>query len=179
METPWYKRWWVVLVVIVFIVYGVLSIVGIIVDQRSVKETDLYEDVSAEAKELNKYVVHCGEYWYFRDEMHYYKCIDGQLEFLRSVLKEADKLNGIEWRGYASYYFHDTIQIGTLSDNGSIEWSEWKSQNPQTVHVDALLEKKNGKWTIDVFYDKHRGMWEYTTGIGEIREITCADIAGS
>jgi len=89
-------------------------------------------------------------------------------------LSEADQLNGTEWYGVVSYFFHDTVQIGELYEGRPFEWSEWESQPQDSVKVDALLEKTNGNWTI-IFLGNH-----YVSNPvlkTYMREVTCDDVA--
>jgi len=73
MQNPldtWHRTWWVVLAAVVFTIC-----VGIIADYQAAKESKEMaskgdnlknEAINIAVKELNKYVVHCGEYWYFK-----------------------------------------------------------------------------------------------------------------
>lgn len=65
-----------------------------------------------------------------------------------TALTEADKLNGIEWRGSVSF-------AGALERTafpGGNGWGDWKDGRPTAptaiTLVNRYLEKKNGEWTV-------------------------------
>ena len=63
-------------------------------------------------------------------------------------VSEADKLNGIEWKGKVALY--PTGSMRTTTKCGSVQWSEWKTAGTVAAFLHGitvdLKKKKDGSW---------------------------------
>jgi len=74
------------------------------------------------------------------------------------ALSTADRLNGVEWRGSARWY---AGAYRTWEDDGT-GWSEWKGMRKEDIDPTQILESLGGKplaGNLVFFLEKKRGKW--------------------
>lgn len=108
---------------------------------------------------LNSFCPHCDEYYYQEFENNIYQ-IKGEFtcQVIPKLLDQAQKMNGIEWQGDASFRLapKSVFRIYTKTNN---QWSEWlDAVTSYDLGMMFSMEKKNGKW--DTRLESPGGLWE-------------------
>lgn len=145
---------------VAFFALGILTAFSWTIGAENKKARELGE------KELGKYVIKCGESYYYRRitagifEMNR----PGTVTMEDKVLNESDKLNGYEYVGVLTYSYYGP-QRGQEGGRGG--WGEWL-QLKFEIDVDVICKK--GEWTAKKTGDLFRG--------GTYIALTCNDVPG-
>jgi hypothetical protein len=91
-----------------------------------------------------QYLMHCGESTYLLEEgQRLIEYRQAAVEVKANPLNEADKLNGVEWRGLT--FLRTTVERSILPDSAKPTWSPW---NQSAGRGPEGMSKVNGKWTF-------------------------------
>lgn len=137
-------------------------------------------------KHWERWLTKCGDSYVWRDApppnpipnlpgyrpfRYDHDCKSARIEVTQYEVQQADKLNGIEWKGTAKPNF--TACRRRLVANG--QWSNWAGNQPPYdgtfKDFEALpLEKKNGQWIFP--------RADYESAISKnLTKIDCGDVA--
>ena len=130
------------------------------------------EATNTAMQELGKYVVKCGDKWcIYQNERHVFGgSSDVYYQFTKATIavqdttNEADRLNGIEWKGIVGYSLG-----GSCRTSYGNRWGEWKNEKTLQVRA-AVTERKEKQWRVII---------QSNDSFDTALELSCSDIQGT
>jgi len=101
-------------------------------------------------------ITKCGDSYYRRevlikkdDYVIYYQMKDPKVEVLPQPVSEADRLNGIEWKG-STAFIPEASRIWNTERKG---WSDWGNGAWGVPELNYGMKKVNGAWSVNTKRD--------------------------
>jgi hypothetical protein len=149
MEKPWYKRWWGILIIF----FAIIILVNI-ADKQIKHGTSATSPLDREARDIaqknvfDKIIIKCGDliymrtFWNMVGDRQYQRFKTSEIGVSSIPLSEADKMNGVEWKGVVSFKCIGPSQRADQYQ-GYDQWTD------RCENRSVGLQKQRGKWDLD------------------------------
>ncbi len=136
--------------------------------------SSIFNPLNNEAKgELNKLLGNsfskCGEIFAGVKDDKIVQVKNPTFSFAGSGISEADKLNGVEWKGIGIF------ECSSYKLNKDLSWDECPTDNSKMSAVDTYLYVKYFGTSIDI--KKINGEWHVNSDIKDIKPLDCSKLS--